>query len=227
MQPLIEPLYGAKSLVEVLALAATGESRDGRDLVRETWSGILGLPLEEDSEESTTTASETEAEAEAAAEGDGEEAEAAEEAVPVDPMSLPFPVALSEFEVAWRKVLHDGLLDGSAAAAADLPAIAPEDGAAAVRAAGDAAPPIAAGDDLEIVFRCSPAVHDGRFANNGWLQEVAGRDDQADLGQRRPDQPRHRRRAGSRERGPRHGGLRRPGTRASCLARCRDRRTTR
>ena len=173
VQPLIEPLYGAKSLVEVLALAATGESRDGRDLVRETWSGILGLPLEEDAGEAVAaaTAPEAAAETEAAPDGDGEEGEA-EEAVPVDPMSLPFPVALSDFEVAWRKVLHDGLLDGSAAAAADLPAIAPEDGAAAVRAAGDAAQVIAAGDDLEIVFRCSPAVHDGRFANNGWLQEL-------------------------------------------------------
>ncbi len=173
VQPLIEPLYGAKSLVEVLALAATGESRDGRDLVRETWSGILGLPLEEDAGEAVAaaTAPEAAAETEAAPDGDGEEGEA-EDAVPVDPMSLPFPVALSDFEVAWRKVLHDGLLDGSAAAAADLPAIAPEDGAAAVRAAGDAAQVIAAGDDLEIVFRCSPAVHDGRFANNGWLQEL-------------------------------------------------------
>ncbi|MXX61012.1 MAG: 4Fe-4S dicluster domain-containing protein [Holophagales bacterium] len=173
VQPLIEPLYGAKSLVEVVALAALGESRDGRDLVRETWAGILGLPLEEAADEAAAAGAppEAEAEAAAAADGEGEEAEA-EEAVPVDPMSLPFPVALSEFEVAWRKVLHDGLLDGSAAPAADLPAIAAEDGAAALRAAGDAAQAIAASDDLEIVFRCSPAVHDGRFANNGWLQEL-------------------------------------------------------
>ena len=177
VQPLIEPLYGAKSLVEVLAVAALGEARDGRDLVRETWSGILGLPLEEGGEEGADAAAPPEAEAEAGApangdgDGDGEEAEA-EEAVPVDPMSLPFPVALSEFEVAWRKVLHDGLLDGSAAPPADLPALGADDAAAAVRAAGDAAQPVAAGDDLEVVFRCSPAVHDGRFANNGWLQEL-------------------------------------------------------
>src|SRR5262249_28009564 len=28
------------------------------------------------------------------------------------------------------------------------------------------------GGELEIVFRASPAVHDGRFANVGWLQEL-------------------------------------------------------
>ena len=171
VQPLIEPLYGAKSLVEVLALAALGEDRDGRDLVRETWSEILGLPLDEAPEEDAAAA-EAVGDATAAADGGGEGAAPNEEAVPVDPMSLPFPVALSEFEIAWRKVLHDGLLDGSAAPAADLPAVAAGDAAAAVRAAGDAALPIASGDDLEIVFRCSPAVHDGRFANNGWLQEL-------------------------------------------------------
>jgi molybdopterin-containing oxidoreductase family iron-sulfur binding subunit len=30
----------------------------------------------------------------------------------------------------------------------------------------------AAGDTLEVVFRPDPSVHDGRFANNAWLQEL-------------------------------------------------------
>ena len=29
-----------------------------------------------------------------------------------------------------------------------------------------------AGQGLEVVFRLDPAVYDGRFANNGWLQEL-------------------------------------------------------
>ena len=176
VQPLIEPLYGARSLIEVLAVAALGESHDGRDLVRETWSGILGLPQ---GGETSAAAATTEADevagsgADAAAEESpvGEDAEA-EDAAPVDPMSLPLPVALPEFEVAWRKVLHDGLLSGSATQPVELPAMTATDAAAAVRTAGDTAPPVAAGEELEIVFRCSPAVHDGRFANNGWLQEL-------------------------------------------------------
>ena len=28
------------------------------------------------------------------------------------------------------------------------------------------------GDELEIVFRTDPTIYDGRFANNGWLQEL-------------------------------------------------------
>jgi MoCo/4Fe-4S cofactor protein with predicted Tat translocation signal len=42
VQPLILPLYGGKSAVEVLALLADGEDRPGYALVRETWSGLLG-----------------------------------------------------------------------------------------------------------------------------------------------------------------------------------------
>ena len=29
-----------------------------------------------------------------------------------------------------------------------------------------------AGQGLEVVFRPDPSVHDGRFANNAWLQEL-------------------------------------------------------
>jgi MoCo/4Fe-4S cofactor protein with predicted Tat translocation signal len=41
VQPLILPLYGGKSAVELLGLLASGEDRPGYDLVRETWSPIL------------------------------------------------------------------------------------------------------------------------------------------------------------------------------------------
>ncbi len=191
VQPLIEPLYGGRSLIEVLALAALGEARDGRDLVRDTWSGLLGLPLAA-ADDSAGDASGEAAGGEAPAEGangngagagaeataetgdaEAPEAAAAEaEAAPMDPASRPVPVALSAFEVAWRRVLHDGLLADSASPAAVLADVAATAAADAVRAAGSAAHPLATGDEMEIVFRLSPAVHDGRFANNGWLQEL-------------------------------------------------------
>jgi molybdopterin-containing oxidoreductase family iron-sulfur binding subunit len=63
------------------------------------------------------------------------------------------------FEKAWRRVLHDGLLPGS-----ETPAVAPE--------ARTALPSAAAGSGTEVVFRASPYVHDGRFGNDGWLQEL-------------------------------------------------------
>jgi len=72
----------------------------------------------------------------------------------------------SGFDAFWGRALSDGLVAGSAAAgkavsaraglAASLPA--------AASPAGDGA--------LELVLRPDPTVLDGRFANNGWLQEL-------------------------------------------------------
>jgi molybdopterin-containing oxidoreductase family iron-sulfur binding subunit len=67
-----------------------------------------------------------------------------------------------DFEKFWRKTLNDGLVAGSAFAPVsvtpklgDLPAIK-------TTSAGD----------IEFIFRPDPCVYDGRFANNGWLQEL-------------------------------------------------------
>jgi molybdopterin-containing oxidoreductase family iron-sulfur binding subunit len=63
-------------------------------------------------------------------------------------------------DAAWRLALHDGLLADSAAtpievkaAAASLPVPTPPQG-------------------LELGFRADAHAHDGRFANNAWLQEL-------------------------------------------------------
>ncbi|HVR96530.1 MAG TPA: 4Fe-4S dicluster domain-containing protein, partial [Thermoanaerobaculia bacterium] len=74
---------------------------------------------------------------------------------------LPPAATPAAFDDAFNKVLHEGLLAGSA-----LPPV----GAPAAALAAPVAGPQAAG--LELVFRPSPAVHDGRFANIGWLQEL-------------------------------------------------------
>ena len=50
--------------------------------------------------------------------------------------------------------------------------------------AGCRAPP---SQGLEVVFRPDPSVHDGRFANNAWLQELPEVADEADVGQRGAD----------------------------------------
>ncbi len=75
----------------------------------------------------------------------------------------------ADFEARWRRVLHDGLLAGS-----ELPAAAPpcrrEVLAELVRLHGT--PVTADASALEVVFRLSRSVHDGRFANVAWLQEV-------------------------------------------------------
>lgn len=65
------------------------------------------------------------------------------------------------FEKAWRKVLHDGVLANSSA-------IPVASGAANLNIG--AAPKAVSG--IEVHFRPDPTLWDGRFANNGWLQEL-------------------------------------------------------
>ena len=74
-----------------------------------------------------------------------------------------------DFEAIWRRTLHDGVASGIAAP----PAAAPP--AARLRELARAAlapPPAAPGTALTAVFAADARVHDGRFANNAWLQET-------------------------------------------------------
>ncbi|MFL6193402.1 MAG: TAT-variant-translocated molybdopterin oxidoreductase [Thermoanaerobaculia bacterium] len=118
VQPLIEPLFGGHSAIELVGLLATGEDKPGYDLVRETWAALL-----------------------------------------------PGGATPAAFDDAFNKVLHDGLLAGSA-----VPPVAAAAGSVPPQALAQLARPAAEG--TELVFRASPAVHDGRFANIGWLQEL-------------------------------------------------------
>jgi molybdopterin-containing oxidoreductase family iron-sulfur binding subunit len=125
VQPLILPLFGGRTPVEVLGLMVAGKDRPGYDIVRETWTTILGD---------------------------------------------------AGFDPKWNRVLHDGMLAGS-----ELPEVVPTiagqpladlgrlraEGAAAGQAG---ASPATGG--LEVVFLPSPSLHDGRFANDGWMQEL-------------------------------------------------------
>ena len=68
-----------------------------------------------------------------------------------------------DFEKSWRRWLNDGVIAGTAfAPIAVSPKVNP----------GDAPPGRAAASGLEVVFRPDSGVHDGCFANNGWLQEL-------------------------------------------------------
>jgi molybdopterin-containing oxidoreductase family iron-sulfur binding subunit len=66
----------------------------------------------------------------------------------------------ADFESWWRRCLHDGVMANTA-----LPV-------KAVAAKGTPAPPAASAGGLEVIFRPDPTIYDGRFANNGWLQEM-------------------------------------------------------
>jgi len=69
----------------------------------------------------------------------------------------------TDFEAYWRKAVHDGFIAGTATA----PRNATAKPAAALPPAGKPAT-----GEYEIVFRPDPNLFDGRFANNGWLQEL-------------------------------------------------------
>ncbi|WP_419804701.1 TAT-variant-translocated molybdopterin oxidoreductase [Terriglobus sp.] len=68
---------------------------------------------------------------------------------------------------AWRKALHDGWVEGSAYTART-------GGAAGTGATGTMAAPTTpqANGGLELLFRPDPSLYDGRYSNNGWLQEL-------------------------------------------------------
>jgi MoCo/4Fe-4S cofactor protein with predicted Tat translocation signal len=69
------------------------------------------------------------------------------------------------FDQTWKQSLHDGVIANSAPPSKTF--ALKGDLAASIQKAGPAAP-----GRYEIVFRIDPSVHDGRFANNAWLQEL-------------------------------------------------------
>ncbi len=66
-----------------------------------------------------------------------------------------------DFETGWRKVLHDGWMDGTAF-----------EKTGAAKVAIPKVPVPAPKDAVEIIFRPDPTVYDGRWSNVGWLQEL-------------------------------------------------------
>jgi molybdopterin-containing oxidoreductase family iron-sulfur binding subunit len=68
-----------------------------------------------------------------------------------------------DFETFWQTAVHDGVVEGTALKPLE------------VSLKGDlehtSPPRTPQGEELEIVFRPDPTIGDGRYANNGWLQE--------------------------------------------------------
>jgi MoCo/4Fe-4S cofactor protein with predicted Tat translocation signal len=72
------------------------------------------------------------------------------------------PQFSANFDQTWKQSLHDGLIANSALPPRTV--ALKSDLAASIKPATPG--------KYEIVFRIDPSVHDGRFANNGWLQEL-------------------------------------------------------
>jgi molybdopterin-containing oxidoreductase family iron-sulfur binding subunit len=147
IQPLIAPLYGGKTIHEVLNAFSSRPGRTGYDIVREYWMRRTGAPPPA---------------AVAAVPPDV----ATGQVAPPSPGQGAVTAATSPFERFWRKALHDGVIPGTEARPKTVSLRA-----AAATGNGEAQPP-ASSEGLEIVFRPDPTIFDGRFANNAWLQEL-------------------------------------------------------
>jgi molybdopterin-containing oxidoreductase family iron-sulfur binding subunit len=110
-QPLIEPLYGGRSMNEILAMLTDQPLRNSLEIVKDYWAGQHKS---------------------------------------------------ADFEQWWRRSVHDGLIANSALPPKTL----------TPKADGITPAVKSAQGGLEVIFRPDPAVYDGRYANNGWLQEL-------------------------------------------------------
>jgi MoCo/4Fe-4S cofactor protein with predicted Tat translocation signal len=78
--------------------------------------------------------------------------------------SSPAARAASSVELGWKKWLNDGVIAGSK--------FAPLAVSLVFNASSLPAAKSVPATEIEYIFRPDPAIYDGRFANNGWLQEL-------------------------------------------------------
>jgi molybdopterin-containing oxidoreductase family iron-sulfur binding subunit len=121
IQPMIEPLFGGRNMLEELARLSNYQPSSAYEIVRRAFRKQSG----------------------------------------VDDVS---------FEVKWRRFLHEGTSAVGAYPVAQ-PALGWEAVARAVTSYHPAKEPLSAAN-LELVLERDAKVDDGRFANNGWLQEL-------------------------------------------------------
>ncbi|MDQ6630804.1 MAG: 4Fe-4S dicluster domain-containing protein, partial [Verrucomicrobiota bacterium] len=118
VQPLIEPLFGGLTEIEVLARIAGESKTRPHDIVRETFKEISKA---------------------------------------------------TDSDNSWKKFLHDGFLEKSAAEPISAKANSSVIGAALKNLS---APTLPSAQNLEVTFYRDYKVDDGRYINNGWLQEL-------------------------------------------------------
>lgn len=110
-QPLIQPLYGTKSVHELLAALLNQSGKSSHDIVREYWQSQRQI----------------------------------------------------DFERFWQKSVHDGVVSGTSLSPKRIN-LNLQTRTVPIHSE--------ASDRYEIIFRPDPSIWDGRFANNGWLQEL-------------------------------------------------------
>jgi molybdopterin-containing oxidoreductase family iron-sulfur binding subunit len=145
MQPLIEPLYAGKTAYELLAVFSDKYDRKPYEIVKSYWQSQRGAGTNQGQSQSTTRPAQATAPA---------------------PSPAQSPAQSQDFETWWRKSVHDGFIENSA--------FQPKTVGFNSRWADQQLPPApqSAAGTYELVFRTDPSIYDGRFSNNGWLQEL-------------------------------------------------------
>ena len=120
MQPLLEPLYGSRSVHEVMAVVGGQPERSGHDIVKGFWQRRRGGV---------------------------------------------------DFETFWRRALHDGIVAGEAGTTKRVQ-FQPDSIMGICEAVRTEIADYSRGELFEAQFHLEPHILDGRYANNGWLQEL-------------------------------------------------------
>jgi molybdopterin-containing oxidoreductase family iron-sulfur binding subunit len=157
VQPLIAPLYEGRTAYEMLALFSENYDRKPYDIVKEYWRAQAGSG---DQGSGVNT-------------GSGSDRVQGAGTMPANrPQDAGAPTAATagaqtDFESWWRKCLHDGFVPNTS-----LPpkTVSLKSDWASSLNSSNPQPPNP--NTLELLFRTDPTIYDGRFANNGWLQEL-------------------------------------------------------
>jgi MoCo/4Fe-4S cofactor protein with predicted Tat translocation signal len=144
MQPLIEPLYEGKTVHEMLAVFSDQYDRKPYEMVKSYWQSQRGAG----SSQTQTASNQTQT------------------AGNQNNQQAPSASPSQNFESWWRKSIHDGFIENSAF----QPKTVSMNSAWMNQQTPTAQQPAAG--TFELVFRTDPSIYDGRFANNGWLQEL-------------------------------------------------------
>ncbi|MEP6569377.1 MAG: TAT-variant-translocated molybdopterin oxidoreductase [Acidobacteriota bacterium] len=164
VQPLIEPLYQSKSAHELLAVFTPQYDKKPYDIIRDYWRGASKQQTG-NGKQQTANSSQSAANSQGQAAGAG------------GSQSTAVPAAAADFETWWRKCVHDGFVANTVlptkTVSLNAASLAPQN-AGATPAVPVSAGPVTTSPQAgyEIVFRTDPTIYDGRFANNGWLQEL-------------------------------------------------------
>ena len=147
IQPLIEPLFDGKTAHELLAVFSDQYDRKPHDIVKQYWQ--------------------TQGQGQSAGAGNqaqGQQAGAASASPAASPSPTSSPAPSGDFETRWRQALHDGFIPNTALPTKTL---SPQ-----ANLPTQQTPQAQPSSGIEVIFRTDPSIYDGRFANNGWLQEL-------------------------------------------------------